>query len=191
ASNSSGRAARISIPDAVTVTPPDPPQPRTAAPRPRIRTLSRARKAVRLRARGAAIRQDSLRNRFRPTGEQPPETVLVENRHAQLLGLGGLGAGRITDDDECRLLRYRTRRLTAADQDRLLGLVTRKPLQRTGYHDGQALERALDGGVALVFHAHAGGPPLLHDGAMPVDGEPFDHGGGNGRADAVDGGQLQ
>ena len=56
--------------------------------------------------------------------EQPPEAVLVEDRDAELDGLVVLGSGRIAGHDVRRFLRHRAGGLAAADQDRLLGLIT-------------------------------------------------------------------
>ena len=56
-------------------------------------------------------------------GEQPAEPVLVEDRDAELLGLGQLRAGALAGDDVVGLLRDRTAGLAAGRADRLLGLL--------------------------------------------------------------------
>ena len=78
--------------------------------------------------------------------EQAPEPVLVEDRHAELLGLGELGAGRSRRRRVVRLLRDRACRLAAGRPDRLLRLLTAEPGQGAGHDDGLALQRAGSGG---------------------------------------------
>src|SRR3954466_5805369 len=89
---------------------------------------------------------------FRPLGsvgragvEEPAKACLVEDRHAELLRLRGLGAGVGADDDVVGLLRHRTGRLATAAQDRLLGLVAGEALERPRDDHRLALERAVDG----------------------------------------------
>ena len=107
------------------------------------------------------------------------------------LGLVGLGPGVVADDDVVGLLRHRARRLAAAGEDRLLGLVAGEPLERPGDDDGQPLEGARRGLVDLVGHPHAGSGPLVDDRAgASRRANHVDHGLGDDAADALDGGEL-
>ena len=78
-----------------------------------------------LRSWPDVLRQRLSRVTARP-GRRSSSTLnaaLVEHRHAELLGLLGLGAGVVADHDVVGLLRHRAGGLAAARQDRLLGRV--------------------------------------------------------------------
>ena len=109
-----------------------------------------------------------LGDRLRSVREQALEARLVEDREAELLGLVGLGAGVVADHDVVGLLGDRPGRLAAAHDDRLLDGVARVGLERAGHHDGEPLQGARHGLVALVGHRHAGGLPGVDDRVVPA-----------------------
>src|SRR5699024_9155942 len=81
---------------------------------------------------------DQVRHCLRAAVEQQLEAVLVQDRPAEVAGLGLLGPGAGTDHHEVSLLRHRSGSLAAAGEDLLLGPVPGVVLQRPGDHDAQA-----------------------------------------------------
>ena len=121
--------------------------------------------------------------RLRPLLEQPAEARLVEDRHAELAGLVGLGARRSrrrrrsrSSSRRCPTPCRRAPRMASFASSRL------KPSSVPGDDDGQPLERARDGLVALVLHPDAGSRPPLDDPPVPVDVEPLADGLGDDAA---------
>ena len=82
------------------------------------------------------------------TGQQLFKPVAVEYRHAELLGLGELGAGTVAGNHVIGLLRHRSGHLAAGSLDHLAGLVTGQAGQRPGQDD------------RLAFAGTAFGAPL-------------------------------
>ena len=91
-----------------------------------------------------------------PASSSTLNAGLVEDRDAEALGLVGLGAGVVADDDVVGLLRHRRRALPPRARIASLAPSRREVDERAGDHEGQALEGALGGLVALVRHRYAG-----------------------------------
>ena len=127
-------------------------------------------------------------------GEQPAEPCLVQDRDAQLLGLGELGTGRFAGHDVVRLLRHGPGGLAAGGPDRVLGLLAREPLERAGHHDrlagqGSGLDRRARRRHVRPFGHDPDLDELVEDAGRRRIGEVATDGGGHERPDALDLGQ--
>src|SRR4051812_10150637 len=144
-------------------------------------------------ARLAIASPSSSADGVRSFGEEAAEPVGVEDRDAQLFGLGQLGAGARPGGDEVGLLRDARRRLAARSQDRLDGTLPAEAFESSGRHDrdaGQdaALDHASAGtGVPRGRQLHAGRGPPLEDLLVPVHREPVEQRVGDDRPDPLDG----
>src|SRR3954453_4186434 len=78
--------------------------------------------------------------------EQRAKPVLIEEGHAELLGLRELRAGILAHDDVARLLRHAAGDLGAPGHDLRLGLLTREPLHATREHERHSSQRGVGHG---------------------------------------------
>src|SRR6266545_1872052 len=152
----------------------------------------RHRPSIRHRVRSGVVSAPcQRRGGLGPVLEQDPETVRVQDRHAEGHCLVILRPRRLPDHHERGLLRHRTGHLAAAGLDRRGRLVPGEALDRPGHDERQPSQRLRHVRLGpLLPHLHTRGAPLVDDVAVPVDAEPVHDRGRDRRPDPFHARQL-